>query len=321
MAAKSNNVKIGIFVIIAILLLIAGVLAFGAKSYFTPKTYFETAIVGEVSGLSVGSGVQFRGVPIGKVSRIAMVWNDYPKSQKNYIIVDFEVDGDLLPLPPGVNVKDAVKRGTEHGLRAIVKGQGITGTSILAIESVTPPPPEAELDYSPRHVYIPSTPGQFSRMLESIETSLENVQRLDFAAIGQGITNALGGVRLLADKLDKLDLHNIATNASSLLVQGRSAAVKAEETLSEIRQSIKGMKLDNVSQHADALLTDLRETSARLQTLLARLNSVPMQDAVLDLEQTLNTLTEVLVDLKRYPSGFLLGGPPPPVKGVQPPKP
>lgn len=51
------------------------------------------------------------------------------------------------------------------------------------------------LDYTPRAYYsIPSAPGQFTRMLESIEKALRNVQELDIAGIGQGVTNALGAV-------------------------------------------------------------------------------------------------------------------------------
>jgi paraquat-inducible protein B len=67
MSAKVNNIRIGIFVLIALFLFIAGLLAFGARSYFAVKSTYETAIVGEVTGLSIGSGVLFRGVPIGKV--------------------------------------------------------------------------------------------------------------------------------------------------------------------------------------------------------------------------------------------------------------
>ena len=70
MSAKVNNIRIGIFVLVAIFLLVVGLLAFGARSFFAIKTTYETAIVGEVDGLSVGSAVIFRGVPIGKVSLI-----------------------------------------------------------------------------------------------------------------------------------------------------------------------------------------------------------------------------------------------------------
>jgi hypothetical protein len=44
MSTKANTAKIGLFVILALVLLIAGLLAFGAKSYFAPKTKGETAV-------------------------------------------------------------------------------------------------------------------------------------------------------------------------------------------------------------------------------------------------------------------------------------
>jgi ABC-type transporter Mla subunit MlaD len=311
MPAKNNSVRIGVFVLLAIILFIAGLLAFGAKSYFSPKTFFETAVQGEVSGLSVGSPVQLRGVPVGKVTKIGFAWNKYPESKTALIIVEFEVDGNLLPMPKGTDIRTVVKEQAAKGLRAMVKGQGITGTSLLAIETITPPPPVPELDYTPRNIYIPSTPGQFTRMLEDIEKSLNNLQQLDFAAIGSGVTNVLVGFAQITAKLDKLDLEGIATNASGVLVE-------ANHTIATLEDTIKEMKLGQVSEGAQTLLSSLQETSSRLQYLVVKLNQAPLQDTVSDLQQTLQTLNEVLLDLKRYPSGFFLGEPPPPVKALQP---
>src|SRR5262249_35288243 len=149
------------------------------------------------------------------------------------------------------DIKAAVKQGVAHGMRAMVKGQGVTGISILAIEEVEPLPAMPELDYTPQHIYIPSTPGQFTRMLESIEASLQNIQHLDFAGVGQGVTNVLAGVRKLTDKIDRLDLQSITTNVNEVLVEAKTTVGKVEDTLTEVRQSIKGMKLESVSQHAD----------------------------------------------------------------------
>jgi ABC-type transporter Mla subunit MlaD len=311
MPAKNNSVKIGVFVLVATALFIVGLLAFGARSYFAPKTYFETAVAGEVSGLSVGSGVQLRGVPIGKVTKISFAWNRYPNSKSTLIIVDFEVDGDLLPFPKGTDIKTVVKAQTERGLRAMVKGQGITGTSLLAIETITPPPPTPELDFTPHHIFIPSTPGQFTRMLEDIEKSLDNLQKLDFAAIGSGVTNVLAGFGQITAKLDKLDLEGIATNANGVLLG-------ASNTIATLQDTIKEMKLGQVSEGAQTLLSSLQETSSHLQNLVVKLNQAPLQDTVNDLQQTLQTLNEVLLDLKRYPSGFFLGEPPHPIQSVQP---
>lgn len=317
MGAKNNYLKIGIFVLVALALFIVGLLAFGAKSYFSSKTRFETGIEGDVSGLSVGSGVELRGVPIGKVTRITFSWHAYPGSKSRLLVVEFEVDGDLMPWPPG-DLKMLLKEGVARGLRAIVKGQGITGTSLLALDVVTPPPPLPELDYTPHYYYVPSAPGQFTRILETIEKALDNIQEVDFATISQGITNALVGVRELAQKLDKLDLQAVATNANSLLVAAKNTAVKSQDAVGQIQETLKGMKLEQIAQNANGLVSDLHDTNVRLQVLLAKLNAVPMRDTFGDLQQMLQTLNDVLLELKRYPAGFFLGEPPVPARGVQP---
>ncbi len=321
MSAKSNNIKIGIFVLAALVLLIAGLLAFGAKSYLSPKTRCETAVAGEVSGLSVGSGVQLRGVPIGKVTRIAFPWAVYPKSKSTLIIVEFEADGDLVPLPPGMDMRSAVEKSVQNGMRAMIKSQGITGTSILALENLNPaayPPPE--IDYTPRYYYIPSAPGQFTRMLEAIEDSLNHIRQLDLAAIGQGVTNALRSVSLLSDKLDSMDLRAVSTNANALLVDLKTTSGKLQEAVTQVQDTLKSMKLDTVSQNANELVAGIRESNLKLQTVLDHVGAAPVQQTVVELQQALQNLNAVLVDLKRYPSGFFLGQPPLPAKSVQTPR-
>jgi len=319
MSAKANNFKLGLFVLGAVALLIAGLLAFGAKSYFAPKTTFETAIPGDVSGLSVGSRIEFRGVPVGKVTRITFAWVLYPQSKLRLIIVQFAVDGDLVPLPSGMDMKSAVQLLTEKGLRAMVKGQGITGSSLLALENLNPTSnPPLTLDYTPGELYVPSAPAQFTRMLEAVEAALDHIQRLDIVSIGQSITNTLGAINQLSDKVGKVDFQAINTNANSLLVEVRNAAIKLQDTVGQVQENIKGMKLDTVSQDADGLVAALRETNGKLQTVLDHAGAMPLQQTVSDLQRVLENLNDVLTELKRYPSGFLFGKPPPPVPGMPP---
>jgi ABC-type transporter Mla subunit MlaD len=313
MSAKPNTFKIGLFTLVAIALFVAGLLAFGAKGYFTKKTMFETAIEGEVSGLSEGSRVELRGVPIGKVTQITFAWNVYPESKSRLIVVDFEVDGSLFRLPPGADTDTLLKQATDNGLRTMVKLQGVTGTSILWLETVNPasfPPPA--IDYKPRHYYIPSAPGQFTRLLESIEKSLSNIERLDMASIGIGVTNTLDATTRLVNKLDRLDLGAISTNANELLVEVRDLSTN-------LQQTVNSMKLEAVSHNADELLTGLRDSNARLQVVLDHLGMVPMQQTVGDLQEAIKNLNQVLLQLKQYPSGFIFGEPPPPAKGVKSP--
>ena len=313
MSAKPNTFKIGLFTLIALGLLVAGVLAFGVKSYITPKTRFETAITGEVSGLSVGSSVQFRGVPVGQVSRITFAWTVYPKSKSNYIIIEFNVDKSQLPLPPGMDMATALQQAIARGLRAMVKGQGITGTSILALDTLDPnsnPPPP--IDYTPRFYYVPSAPAQFTRMLESVETSLDNLERVDLASISRSLTNTLDSSTRLVDRLDEFNVQSISSNANALLV-------KAGDLVTNLQAAIQSMKLESVASNTDQLVVGLRESNAKLQLVLDHAGSAPLQKTVSDLGAAAQSLNDVLTQLKQYPSGFIFGQPPAPAKGVQTP--
>jgi ABC-type transporter Mla subunit MlaD len=277
------------------------------------KNVGETAILGDVAGLSVGSGVELRGVPVGKVRRIGFDWNVYPGTTNGYIIVEFEVEQEIIPYTAGEDRNTMLKREIGRGLRAVVKGQGITGTSILSLEyldpSLYPPPP---VDFAPRHYYIPSAPSQFTRLLESIESSLRDVQKIDFEAVGKGMTNVLDGVSRMTDKLNAVNLTSLGTNAEALIVELKG-------TVAEVRQTIKSMQLDRTGHNAEELLTGLRETNTKLQIVLDQAGRAPIGDTIEDIRQAVQSLNDVLLELKRYPSGFIFGEPPIPAKSVRPP--
>jgi paraquat-inducible protein B len=254
-----------------------------------------------------------RGVPVGKVSLIGFDWNLYPGATSGCIVVRFEVDQKILPHQSDEKTEALVEHAVKRGLRAIVKGQGITGTSILALEYMDPdqfPPPP--LSYTPHYLYIPSAPSQFTRLLESIESSLRDIHEINFSAIGSGVTNTLAGIHELTGKLNDMDLHAIGTNTEILIVQLQS-------TVAEINRTIKGMDLDKAGHNAAELLAGLRESNAKLQIVLDKAATAPLQDAIVDIRAAVVTLNDVLLELKRYPSGFIFGEPPPRAKSVQPP--
>ena len=57
MSNPANNFKIGMFTLGGLLLLIGGILAFGARGYFEKTSLFETYVEGDETGLAVGSAV------------------------------------------------------------------------------------------------------------------------------------------------------------------------------------------------------------------------------------------------------------------------
>ena len=75
LAKRSNPKLIGGFVIGAIALLIAGILAFSGGQYFSRKEKGVLFFDGSLAGLDVGSPVTFRGVKVGTVTGIVIQYN------------------------------------------------------------------------------------------------------------------------------------------------------------------------------------------------------------------------------------------------------
>ena len=183
-----------------------GVLAFGTWSAFEKKSLFETYVPGDVSGLSVGSAVEFRGVHVGKVTHIGFSWNEYQDSQPGWVVVVFEMRDDISRVhraTGGTRLQAAVDRG----LRARLKAQGVTGTCIVSLEYLDPAEnPPTNVPWTPKHAYIPSAPGLLGDLLVSLQSALHRLEHLDVTALNQQAETDLKSLGRVLDQVEQAGL-------------------------------------------------------------------------------------------------------------------
>ena len=75
MSEKPGYFRIGLFILIALAILVAGLVALGAGAFLRQRIYIETYVNASVQGIDIGSPVKFRGVQIGRVSGISFTFN------------------------------------------------------------------------------------------------------------------------------------------------------------------------------------------------------------------------------------------------------
>jgi ABC-type transporter Mla subunit MlaD len=319
MSKPINNFKLGIFTLVGLGLLVAGLLAFGARSYFQPTSTYETYIAGDVTGLTVGSAVELRGVNVGKVTHIDFSWTEYEASDPSYIVVQFEMRDDIEPRVAGAPQNQLLQAAIQRGLRARIKAKGITGTTILSLEYVDPVEnPPAQVPWNPKNTYIPSAPGEFVELLAAIQKVLHNVQSLDFHALNDHVQYDLNSAGNLLDKAGQFDFGGLSTNANGLLTEVRGSNVKLKSLLQDTDNVITRAQLEKLTRDLDTLANQLQDTVARLEPGVANIDFDALNQTLINARQTLSDLDETLAQLKQYPSGFLFGKPPAPVKGVEP---
>ncbi|HTV42151.1 MAG TPA: MlaD family protein [Candidatus Sulfotelmatobacter sp.] len=318
MSRPINNFKLGLFTLCGLAIIVAGLLAFGARSYFQPSSEFETYIAGDVTGLSVGSGVELRGVNVGKVTGIDFSWTEYEVSDPSYIVVQFKMRNDIEPRPSGTKPEDELQAAIQRGLRARIKTKGITGASVLSLEYVDPiENPPIRVPWTPKNTYIPSAPGEFSELLASVEKVLRNVQNLDLKAMNQLLDTDLQSAGRVLDHAEQFDFASLSTNANSLLIDVRGSNARLKTLLDDTDNTVTRLKLQKLTQDLDTLANQLQDTVSRIEPGVANINFDQLNDLLTKAHQTINSLDETLTELKEYPSGFIFGTPPAPVKGIQ----
>ncbi len=314
MSAKANPLRIGIFAVLGAAILGAALFLFGIRSAFQSKYQMETYVVGDVEGLSKGSDVKLRGVVVGKVTEIGFSWKLYRDVPPRCVVVRFTIEQGVTPVGWGGDPEAELKKAVNDGLRAMVQAEGITGTSVVAIQTLDPKQyPPLSVPWKPRYYYLPSAPSAFGQILTALNQTLSHLATLDIAKIGESADRALDSADAAFRKIGQLDTPGISRDIHGVAGKVGSALGEYEGLGQDARRTLHAMQLDKLGPDADVLVKD---TDAQLRVLLAKLGAIDIQalnDTLAGTRQAARNLNEALEALRAHPSGFLFSGPPPPV--------
>jgi len=320
MSAKTHHFRIGLFVLAGSLLLIGALFAMGLRSYFGKRDLFETCVTSKVENLSVGALVTLRGVPIGKVSSIEFTGTEYPEYQEQYVLIHFEIPKGSVWSAKPEHIQQILDTQIEQGLRARVQGQGFLGANILALEYLDPKVyPVEPVPWTPKHYYIPSAPGQFNRVMTSLEKTLRRVEELDLAELLDRANALVDAGNRLAGNVNQVDFKQLSTNAVSMLVEFRETARSLQETLTDAQKAINGADLPGIRRDAAALETKLSSAALELRRVLASVDTGELNHSLANVRAATDELVVLLHSLEQRPSSVLFSKPPKPVSQLEKP--
>ena len=237
MSEKTRYFKIGLFTLGALGLLCAGLLIFGAGSYFQePPILAETYFLQSVQGLDIGAPVKFSGVQVGKVKDIRFIKDEYKheKSLKDLaehykkVIVVFELETKYFLDIKNKNLKKKQASVNylveEHALRVKMVGIGITGLVYLELGFQDPAelPPLDEMDWKPDYLYIPSAPSMTTRFRDSVEKFLNKLDS-DVYPLLTNLNQATASLPAVMTKLDAIlpRIETISKNIEDITSTGK----------------------------------------------------------------------------------------------------
>jgi len=348
MSGESNYFKLGLFVIVGIALLVAGVVVFGAGALMTDYLKIQTATTSSVQGLDVGAAIKFNGVTVGKVGKIQLARAVYRAASEQqqfdidrFIIIELDIRRDQLVSKDEVQLLRMFNEMVARGLRVRMASSGLTGPPYLEVVFLDPKAyPPTTLPWHQEELLIPSAPNTMSQIIAGIESIVSELHK---ANIGKVVVDADRLINNADTSIQDLQVPELRDKTAALLDEARSAAARVkqildspqvDQTLKELPQIAQRMHqtmdrvneivhdpkvqqtLDGLSATAGAAApaaTEIRRVMKEVQTLLAS-QQQDIESIVTNLRRVMENANAITQDAKQNPSQLLLGQPPPHLK-------
>ncbi|MDG2305791.1 MAG: MlaD family protein [Candidatus Binatia bacterium] len=272
---KASPTLIGVFVLGAIALALGGVIIFGSGKFFEKRTRIIMYFEGSVNGLSVGSPLKFKGVPIGSVAEIRLMVDQEENIVAIPVVAEIDDGKVATDLGTSLHLNDQnINELVQAGLRATLESQSlVTGLLFVGLD-IVPDSGAATLHIQSQYPQIPTLPSTFEQFSATLTEVLKQVRQVDFKKLGDGITQTVDGLNKIvnspeiADTIEELD---------QTLVAMRQAIEEINNAVGPVTQNF-----EDATKEATKVFDTLRQTIETAQALIQ-----PDAPLAYELEQTI----------------------------------
>ena len=316
MKQKATYFKVGLFVLVCIAGLLAGLVYVGADIMRRDVIRLETYIDESVHGLSVGSSVFHRGVKIGQVERISFVQNVYPMEPSSpefetfgrYVMIVMAVDPEhFLDADRDIEmIRPILRNHIGLGLRFRLSYQVITGMAFMEADYVDPQRhPELHVPWVPRHLYVPSAPSLITSFTQAFTNVFRRLEKIDFEGLLEQFDNTLVTFQTTLQDAD--------------VAQIRQATLGVMDDLKETNQLVQSLLKQTdepMPGNIPQAIATFDDTLARLDALLGR-HEMDVDAVIATLKIVVDNLRQLSDSVRDNPARLLFGAPPEPSEHVQ----
>lgn len=277
MSKKPNSVAIGAFIMGAIVIAIALVLFISGSGIGQDRDKFVMVFDGSVKGLSVGAPVALRGVQIGQVSDIDLIFDT--DTIDVIMIVEAEIRSDNIKRR-GQNEGNFIEEMIARGLRAQLNTQSLL-TGLLYIQ----------MDFHPNSDLILAAIDSPQRQIPTIPTDLQRLSRefesVNFSLLASNLQTMADG---LSGFVNDEGFQQLPETLHATLTEIRALSAKLNLQLDTSGPKLDAL-LDNATTTFESANREIPRLSASAVTALAGL-----EHTLANFDQTLEAVDGLIAD-------------------------
>jgi paraquat-inducible protein B len=290
---------------------------------YTQKTRWLLHFEGSVRGLTVGSPVEFRGIRLGQVLDINMMYD----AEKNAFMIPvlIEIEGERIKVMGHMEEgedeeKERMDYIVSQGLRAQLKtGSLITGQLYVEMD-FHPDAEPAQIIWEGRYPQFPTVPTSMEEITTSLTHLLKKLEKLPIEQIGNDLRDTVQGANRL---VNSAELQSSIRELDETLKQAQLFAETLTQVITpELRSAVSNLNATlnhtrKLTQHIDrAAVPQLDATLKEAQATLKSIKGAVSKDSPLyyELMRVLKELTgaarsiRVMADyLERHPDALIYG--------------
>jgi paraquat-inducible protein B len=246
------------------------------KKHSSVRNYWMLLLDESVRGLGIGAPVELYGIKIGEVVDLNLEFDTEKKKFQVPVVIAMEPERiQVTDMEQGQQI---LENGRENLVQLLVEKQGLRAqlkngnmlTGQLVVNLVfAPDSPKASLSKRGEYWVLPTIPGSFEKLQDSLDKIITNFEKVPFDQIGielqlvlketRNTMNRLGG---LAGKIDKETAPQIKTAVEEL-----------QKTLVEIQRTIG--RDSPLQYNTNKAMEDLSLTLRAIRTLADTLDNRP----------------------------------------------
>lgn len=312
MSKQPNTVLIGSFVTGALVLAIVGILIVGGGKLFTTKDKFVLFFEGSAKGLNVGAPVAFKGVRIGTVTDVKLLFDREALTFKIMVFAETEtekidqINGDKHELDDDEKANTLIQAIIARGLRAQLGMQSlVTGLLYVDVDFHPDKPARIVGTVQTGRTEIPTIPSSLEAISKTIESipvdqmaqklvqAIEGIERFINSPHSQEIGQSVNGATKEAQTL----LHNLNERIGPLVDNMEKTLIDARKLINEIDRQVPPVARD-FKETAKQTRQLISNTDKRLGPLATGMEETLKagRNAAKQAEDTLSTLDKAAGD-------------------------
>lgn len=315
METRANYVLVGSFVLVLVAAIVAVAVWFAKIEFDKVPVRYRVYFTGNVTGLNVGSGVRYRGVPVGRVADIVI---DPENVERIRVIME-------------ISVGTPIKRDTVASLGI----QGITGIAFIlltggtqASPALTPQTakdmPVIRSKRSPLQTLMEKAPEIFEKTVILIDRLSRMVNDKNLNAVSKSLDN----IRSITEQFGAKggELNKMLTEGRQTMTALRRVAQRTETLIDDFEKRAVPLaeNFNDVFTDVQVTLSDLRRVLQTLDTVAGQISGVvedtrtPIRDFsegglyefsqfIAEARLLVAALTRLSAQIEREPARFFFG--------------